>query len=144
MRINPYLNFNGQCEEAFKFYERTFAGKIEFAMTHGNSPMAEQVAPEWRDKIMHICLAFGDQLLLGSDAPPEHYQPQQGFFLQVAVKSPSEAEHLFQTLSENGKVCMSMQETFWSPRFGMLVDKFGTPWMINCEGAALPAQGSRQ
>ena len=132
MQLNSYLNFNGQCAAAFKFYERCLGGKIQMIMTHGESPMADRVAPEWRDKIMHVTLAVGDGLLMGCDAPPQHYEKPQGFFVQMAVEHPDDAERLFQALSENATVRMPLQQTFWAARFGMLVDQFGTPWMINC------------
>jgi PhnB protein len=136
MQLNSYLNFNGQCETAFKFYEQCLGGKIQMMMTHGESPMAEQVAAEWRDKIMHVTLAVGDSLLMGCDAPPQYYERPQGFFVQMGIDDPDDAERLFQALSENGVVRMPLQQTFWAARFGMLVDQFGTPWMINCSQLA--------
>ena len=132
MHLSTYLNFNGQCEAAFKFYERCLGGKIQMMMTYGESPMAGQVTPESRNKIMHVTLAVGDGVLMGCDAPPQQYENPQGFFVNIAIDSPSEAERLFQALSENGTVRMPLQQTFWAARFGMLVDRFGTPWMINC------------
>jgi PhnB protein len=136
MQLNSYLNFNGQCEAAFKFYEQCLGGKIQMMMTHGESPLAEQVAAEWRDKIMHVTLAVGDSLLMGCDAPPQYYEKPQGFFVQMGIDDPDDAERLFQALSENGVVRMPLQQTFWAARFGMLVDQFGTPWMINCSQRA--------
>jgi PhnB protein len=141
MQLNSYLNFNGQCEAAFKFYERCLGGKIQMMMTYGESPMAEQVTPESRNKIIHVTMAVGDGLLMGSDAmgsdaPPQRYEKPQGFFVQVAIEHPDDAERLFQALSENGTVRMPLQQTFWAARFGMLVDQFGTPWMINCSQPA--------
>jgi PhnB protein len=136
MQLNSYLNFNGQCETAFKFYEQCLGGKIQMMMTHGESPMAEQVAAEWRDKIMHVTLAVGDSLLMGCDAPPQYYEKPQGFFVQMGIDDQDDAERLFQALSENGVVRMPLQQTFWAARFGMLVDQFGTPWMINCSQLA--------
>ena len=132
MQLSSYLNFNGQCEAAFKFYEQCLGGKIQLMMTYGESPMAEQVTPESRNKIMHVTLAVGDGVLMGCDAPPQHHEKPQGFFVSIAIDSPVEAERLFQALSENGTVRMPLQQTFWAARFGMLVDRFGTPWMINC------------
>jgi len=131
MQIDPYLNFNGNCEEAFAFYEKTFGGKIEFKMTHGESPMAAQTAPDWSGKIMHIALRVGDRVIMGSDAPPQYQQPRQGFRISVSTKDASEAEKVFNKLAQGGKVDMPLAETFWSPRFGMLVDRFGIPWMVN-------------
>jgi uncharacterized glyoxalase superfamily protein PhnB len=92
MQLNPYLTFNGQCEAAFKFYAQCLGGKIEVMITHGNSPMAEQVPAEWRDKIMHARLIVGDNVLMGSDAPPEHYEGIKGFSVSLGVDSTAEAE----------------------------------------------------
>jgi len=136
MQLNPYLVFNGQCEAAFKFYERCLGGKIEMMMTHGDSPMAEQVPPEWRNKVMHVLLALSDKVLMGSDAPPDRYEQPKGFSVSVGVDKPAEAERIFNALAQNGTVQMPLQKTFWAERFGMLVDQFGIPWMVNCEPAA--------
>ena len=136
MQLNPYLVFNGQCEAAFKFYERCLGGKIEMMMTHGDSPMAEQVPPEWRNKVMHVRLALSDKVLMGSDAPPDRYEQPKGFSVSVGVDKPAEAERIFNALAQNGTVQMPLQKTFWAERFGMLVDQFGIPWMVNCEPAA--------
>jgi PhnB protein len=136
MQLDTYLNFSGECEAAFKFYESSLGGKIQMMMTYGESPMAEQTAPEWRDKIMHVTLAVDGRILMGCDAPPQHYEKAQGFSIAIAVDSPADAERLFQALSENGTVRMPLQKTFWAAGFGMLVDRFGTPWMINCGQAA--------
>ena len=136
MQINPYLNFNGQCEAAFQLYERVLGGKITFKMTHGESPMAGTVPPDWQGKIMHATLDLGDRILQGSDASPEHFSKPHGFCLSIGTKDPAEAERLFTALSENGTVQMPLQETFWASRFGMLRDQFDIPWMVNCEPAS--------
>ena len=136
MQLNPYLNFNGNCEEAFKFYEQVLKGKIESMMTHEGTPMEAKTPPEWRKKIMHARMTVGDQVLMASDAPPEHYQKPQGFSVSLNLNDAAEAERIFQALSEKGKVQMPIQETFWALRFGMAVDRFGTPWMVNCDKAA--------
>jgi PhnB protein len=133
MQVNTYLIFNGQCEAAFKFYERCFGGKIEAMMTHAGSPAEAQAPPEWRDKIMHARLVVDGQVLMGSDAPPGHFEKPQGFSVSLGMKDPAEAERIFKTLAENGKVQMPLQKTFWAQSFGMLVDQFGIPWMVNCE-----------
>jgi PhnB protein len=135
MQMNPYLTFNGQCAAAFKFYEQCLGGKIVAMMTHGESPMAKQTPREWHDKIMHARLMVGNQLLMGSDAPPEHREDMKGFSVSLNVADPAEADRLFHALAEKGTVRMPIQKTFWSVRFGMLVDRFGTPWMVNCEQA---------
>jgi PhnB protein len=137
MQINPYLNFNGQCAEAFRFYEQVFGGKIEMMMTHGESPMAGQVPPDWQDKVMHIRLSVGGQALLGSDSPPEYYQKPQGFYVTLGIDAPADAERIYKALSEDGTVVMPFEKTFWAAGgFGMLVDRFGIPWMVNCEKGA--------
>ena len=133
MQFNAYLIFNGQCEEAFQFYEQAFGGKIEALIPHAGSPAESSVPAEWAAKIMHGRLRVGDSTLMGSDAPPGRYQAPQGVFVNVGVKDPAEADRLFQALSENGSVIMPVQKTFWATRFAMLVDRFGTPWMLNCE-----------
>jgi PhnB protein len=133
MQIDTYLSFNGRCEAAFQFYAKVLDGKIEFMMTHGDSPMAAQTAPDWQNKIMHARLRVGSKVLLGSDAPPQYYAKPAGFSVSLGVPDPAEAERLFQALAENGTVTMPIQKTFWSERFGMLVDQFGIPWMVNCD-----------
>ena len=136
MQLNPYLTFDGQCEAAFKFYEKVRGGKIEAMMTYGGSPMADQTQPEWRNKIMHARMTVGDKMLMASDAPPDRYEAMKGIMVTLGIDEPGEAERIFHALSENGTVQMPIQETFWARRFGMLVDQFGTPWMVNCEKAA--------
>jgi PhnB protein len=133
MRINPYLVFGGECEAAFKFYEKCLGGKIQAMFTHGETPAAPHVPPEWQRKIMHVHLTIGDESLMGSDAPPDRYKKPQGFSVSIQIKEPAEAERVFHALAENGTVTMPIQQTFWSVRFGMLTDRFGIPWMVNCE-----------
>ncbi len=136
MQLNPYLSFNGQCEAAFKFYEQCLGGKITAMLPYEGSPAATEVPPEWRHKIMHAHLTVGDQELMGADSPPQYHEAAQGFSVMIGINDPTEAEHIFQALADNGTVRMPLQETFWAERFGMLVDQFGTPWMINCDRAS--------
>ena len=136
MHLQPYLFFKGDCEAAFKFYERCLGGKIEALLTHAGTPAEKQVPAEWRNKIMHARLVVGDAVLMGSDVPPEHHKTPQGFSVTIHVTDPSEAERVFRALADNGNVTMPMAATFWAQRFGMLVDKFGTPWMVNCPPAS--------
>ena len=136
MEMNPYLTFAGTCEAAFRFYEQTLGGKIVMMQTHAETPMAEHVPAEWGSKVMHAHLQLGDRSLMGSDAPPDRYQPPAGFSLALQVAEVAEAERIFGALAEGGQVQMPLQQTFWAERFGMLVDRFGIPWMVNCgEGA---------
>jgi len=132
MKLNPHLAFNGQCEAAFKFYEECLGGKITFMMTYGDSPVAEQTSPARRTKILHATVALGDDRLTGADVSPESYQEPQGFSVSLQIGDAAEADRIFKALAENGAVQMPVQETFWALRFGMLVDQFGTPWIINC------------
>jgi PhnB protein len=135
MQLNPYLLFNGQCEAAFKFYEKSLGGKIVAMMPHEGTPAAPHVPPEWLKKILHARLVVDDQVLMGSDAAPDRYQGNNGFSVSLGVDTPAEAERIFRALSENGKVQMPMEKTFFAERFGMLTDQFGIPWMIICEQA---------
>jgi PhnB protein len=136
MQLNPYLTFNGDCETAFKFYERSLGGKIVAMMSHEGTPAEEHVPAAWRKKIMHARLTVGDMLLMGSDAPPDRYEQPKGISVTLGVTDPKEADRVFGALAEEGTVQMPIQETFWAKRFGMLVDRFGIPWMVNCEKAA--------
>jgi PhnB protein len=136
MQVSPYLSFNGHCATAFKFYEQCLGGKILFMQSHGESPMADQVPPAWRDRIMHATLKVGDNVLMGTDAPPEHYQKPQGLYVSLSVTAPADAERVFNALAESGTVQLPIQKTFWSVRFGMVTDRFGIPWMVNCSQAA--------
>jgi len=140
MELSTYLTFSGQCKDAFEFYAQSLGGKIQFMMSYGESPMAAQVTPEFRDRIMHVTLGVADGILMGCDAPAGRYEKAQGFMVQVGIDDAAEAERLFQALSADGSVTMPLQQTFWAARFGMLVDRFGTPWMINCRQPANEAQ----
>ena len=135
MKIVPYLSFDGTCEAALKFYEQCLGGKIEFGMTYGESPMAATLPPEWGNRIYHATLSVGDQTLGAADALPGPYLTPQGISLTLATKTIEEADRVFGGLSENGAVQMPIQETHWSPRFGVLTDQFGIPWIINCDTA---------
>jgi len=133
MQLITYLTFNGQCEAAFKFYEQCLGGKIEAMMPHAGTPAEEHVPSEWLNKIMHARLAVGDEVLMGSDAPPDRYEEPKGLYVSIQIKDPADADRVFHALAENGKVTMPIQQTFWATRFGMLVDQYGIPWMVNCE-----------
>jgi PhnB protein len=138
MKVTPYLNFDGQCEEAFKTYERVLGGKIVATFYFGDSPMAAKY-PEMAKKVMHARLDIGDQMILGADAPPELFQQPQGSSVMLELDDTAEAERIFSALAEHGDVRMPIQETFWAKRFGHVVDRFGTPWMINVSQPAYAA-----
>jgi PhnB protein len=133
MKWNPYIFFGGNCREAFEFYQKALGGKIVAMSTHGETPAADHVSPDWRDKIIHARLVAGDNVLMGSDAPPDRYARAQGFNVNVSVDDSGEADRVFRALAEGGTVVMPLGETFWAVRFGMLTDKFGIGWMVNCE-----------
>ena len=132
MRVSPYPHFNGQCAEAFKFYVQCLGGKVGPMFTYAGTPVEEHVPPEWREKLMHGTLFLDDQEVMGCDPPPGRYEKPAGFSVMLNIKDPGEAERVFQALVENGTVEMPFGETDWALRFGMLVDRFGIPWMINC------------
>lgn len=136
MQLNPYLFFDGKCEAAFKFYEQVLGGKVVTMMSHRNSPAEAHVPPDWADKIMHGRLEVGNMVLLGSDAPPGRQDAMKGFSVMLDVNSPADADRIFKALGEGGTVRMPIEKTFFAARFGMLVDRFGTPWMIHCAQAA--------
>ncbi len=132
MQLNPYLNFNGDCEAAFKFYERCLGGKIQVLMTYGDSPAAAQTPPQLRGKIIHARLSVGAFLLMGSDAPPERYERPQGLSVLFTTENAPDARRIFTALSEKGTVRMPLEKTFFAEAFGSLVDRFGIPWMVGC------------
>jgi PhnB protein len=141
VQINPYLSFNGQCEAAFRFYEECLDGKLGEIFRYAGTPLAEQVPADWQNKVMHGSLAIGDQVLMGGDVVPDRYERPQGVSLSLQIKSAAQAERIFNLLANEGTVVMPLEKTFWAERFGMLVDRFGIPWLINCEGSDEPPQG---
>jgi PhnB protein len=135
MHLNTYLCFNGDCEAAFHFYEHVFGATIECLLRHEGTPAEAQTPPDWRKKVLHARLSLNGQMLMASDAPPACYEQPKGFSVNINVKDPAEAERVFGALAEGGQVRMPIGETFWAERFGMVVDRFGIPWMVNCEGS---------
>ena len=135
MNVTPYLLFNGNCAEAFKFYEQALGGKIEMISTFAGTPAAEHAPPEWQDKVMHASMSVGDTRLMCSDAPPGQYSQPQGLSVAIGLNDAAKGEQIFNALAENGTVQMPYQATFWAAGFGMCVDRFGIPWMVNVEQA---------
>ncbi len=135
MQMNTYLSFKGDCEAAFKFYEKVLGALPGAIFRYGGTPMGDQVQADWHDKIMHGSMTLGDQTLMGADMTPGQYEEPKGFSLSLHIKSTADAERIFNDLADGGKVVMPLEKTFWAERFGMLVDRFGIPWLINCEGA---------
>lgn len=132
----PYLIFDGQCREAFEFYARCFGGNITAMMTHRGSPIENEVPASRLDLILHAALEVGDAMLMASDSPPEHYSKPQGLYVSITIGDVAEAERIFGELAEGGTVTMPIGKTFWAERFGMVVDRFDIPWMINCDPSA--------
>ena len=141
MQMNPYLSFKGECEAAFKFYELCLGGQPGAIFRYAGTPMADQVAADWQDKVMHGSLTVGEQVLMGGDVSPDRYEEPRGFSLSLQITSTTEAERIFHELGRDGRVVMPLEKTFWAARFGMLVDRFGIPWLINCEGPDQPPEG---
>jgi PhnB protein len=133
MEVNPYLFYNGNCEEAFRFYARVLGGQTVAMVRYEEMPAAEQMAEHLRSKIAHVRMVVGSTVLMGGDAPPDRYDVMKGFAVTLNTPEAAVAERVFNALAEGGTITMPIGETFWAVRFGMLVDRFGTPWMINCE-----------
>jgi len=133
MEVNPYLTFNGTCEEALKFYEQTLGAQIDAIMKVEGSPMAEHMPPGWGDKVMHARFKIGNNVLMASDSPPDHYSPATGLSLSISLNDSAKGEEIFNKLAEGGSVRMPYAATFWAKGFGMCTDRFGIPWMVNCE-----------
>ena len=133
-----YLSFNGQCEAAFRFYEQHLGATPGGAFAYANSPMAGDVPPEWQTKIMHASITLGGIIVAGADPPPGQYEQPKGFRIFLEADDPAETERLFNALTENARIEMPLQQTFWSARFGVLTDQFGIPWTISCAQAPAP------
>ncbi len=131
MKLLTYLNYGGNCKQAFRFYEQHLGGRITMIMTQGQVPGAKNVPPERADDVVHARMTIGETELLASDVPPEtNFQPMRSVYLSLSLGSIEEAERIYALLSEGGQIFMPMAETFFAFRFGMLRDKFGTSWMI--------------
>jgi len=130
MQLHTYLNYGGNCEQAFQFYEQHLGGKITFLMRHGEQPNSAHVAPEWKNAVLHARMTIGGTELSGADIPPDRFQPMRSAYLTLTVDSTGEAERLYGLLTDGGQIFMPIQQTFFASRFAMLRDRFGTSWMI--------------
>jgi PhnB protein len=130
--LNPYLFYSGNCEAAFKYYEKVLGGKIEMMLRSDEAPESMPAPAGWEKKIMHARMTVNGTVLMASDSPPEHFHKPQGFAVSLTVTDPAEAEKKFNALCEGGTVTMPFSKTFFSKGFGMAIDQFGTPWMVNC------------
>jgi PhnB protein len=135
MKLLTYLNYGGNCRQAFEFYAAHLGGKITMLMTHGEQPGAKDVPAEWRNAVLHARMEIGETSLLGADVPPERFQPIRSAYLTLIFDSVEETERVYALLAEGGVIFMPMAETFFAKRFVMLRDRFGTSWMLLCEAA---------
>ena len=134
MTMHPYVSFKGDCEAAFTFYEQCLGATRADVFRYGGSPMAGQAPAGWDNKVMHGSITIGGTVLMAADIAPEQYEPPSGFNLSLQIKDAGHAERIFRQLAEGGRIVMALEKTFWAERFGMVVDRFGVPWLINCEG----------
>ena len=135
MKLYTYLNYGGNCRQAFEFYQKHLGGKITMITTHGEQPQREKVPPDWKDAVLHARIELGDTVLLGADIPPDRFQPMRSAYLTLIVDDDDEAERIYRLLIEGGQIFMPMEETFFAHRFAMLRDRFGASWMLLRERA---------
>lgn len=136
MKMHPYLAFNGQCEEALNAYAGILGGKVRALMTFAEAGDDMPVEPDWLGKVMHAELEFGDNVIMATDAPPQYARPMQGISVSLHFEDAAEGKRIFEALAEGGEIGMPFEPTFWSAGFGMVLDRFGTPWMVNCNPAS--------
>ncbi|HLJ55844.1 MAG TPA: VOC family protein [Chthonomonadaceae bacterium] len=132
MKLVPFLNFGGNCAEAFEFYAKALNGKVIYSMTYGASPAAGEVPASAHSLVMFTHLAADGIELMGADDCRGEFTPPNGMRASLHTEDPAEAERVYAALSEGGELLMPLTETFWSQRFAMFSDRFGTPWMVNC------------
>ena len=130
MKLYTYLNYGGNCRQAFEFYAEHLSGRITEVTTHGEQPEAGKVPADWKNAVLHARMEIGDTILLGADIPPDRFQPMRSAYLTLRLDSAEEAERLYTILSDGGQIFMKMAETPFASRFAMLRDKFGTSWML--------------
>lgn len=135
MKLYTYLNYGGNCRQAFEFYAEHLGGRITMLTTHGEQPEAKG-PPEWKDAVLHARIEIGGTTVLGADIPPDRFQPMRSAYLTLLLDSAEEAERIYALLSDGGQIFMPMEETFFARRFAMLRDRFGTSWMLLFERAA--------
>ncbi len=133
MRVSPHLCFDGQCRTAFQAYHRILGGTIQTMLTYGESPMASSTDPQWHDRIVHATLVVDEVELTGVDMLPKSFRTPQGFFVTLTVSGSARANDIFDALGVEGSIQVPFQKTFWSPGFGVLVDRYGIPWEINAD-----------
>jgi PhnB protein len=140
LRISPHLTFDGQCRPAFQMYQRIFGGDLATMLSYGDSPMASQTDSEFHDRIVHAALRLKDHELTGVDVLPQDYKRPQGFFVTMTVDDSKRAAKVFDALAEGGMILLPFVPTFWSPGFGVVVDRYGVPWEINSDASSAPSE----
>ena len=131
MKLDIYVNYPGNCEQAFRFYEQHLGGNITMMMTHEQQPDTTQVPPNWKNAILHARIEIGETVLMGADIP--NAEPMRSAYLTLRLNSAEEAEKIYALLSDGGQIFMKMEQTFFASRFAMLRDRFWTSWMLLCE-----------
>ena len=130
MKLYTYLNYGGNCRQAFEFYVEHLGGRITSIATHGEMGDANNVPPDWKNAVLHARMDLGETVLMAADIPPDRFQPMRSAYLTLIVDSSEEADRIYALLKEGGQVFMPMEETFFAHRFAMLRDRFGTSWML--------------
>ena len=129
MKLHPYLNYGGNCRQAFLFYEQHLGGKINMMLTHADQP-GGNTPPDWQNAILFASMTIGETELMANDVPADRFQPMRSAYLSLTIDTVEEAERVYALLSPGGQIFMPLQETFFASRFAMLRDQFGTSWMI--------------
>ena len=130
MKLHTFLNYGGNCEQAFRFYEQHLGGRITMLMRRAEQPDQPQTWPGWEESIQYAQMSIGETELMASDVPPDRFQPMRSVYLTLTVESTGDAERIWAVLAEGGQIYMPIEETFFAHRFGQLRDRFGTSWMI--------------
>ena len=130
MKLYTYLNYGGNCRQAFQFYEQHLGAKVTSITTHGEGPDTGNVPSDWKNAVLHARLEIAGTILLGADIPPDRFQPMRSAYLTLMIESVAEAERIYALLTDGGEIFMPMEETFFAHRFAMLRDRFGTSWML--------------
>ncbi|HYH10295.1 MAG TPA: VOC family protein [Thermoanaerobaculia bacterium] len=142
-QFTAYLSFDGTCADAMRFYEKALGGRLEALLTNGQTPAAGELPPGNEDRIMHAYLVFdGGVLMAGDSVVGWPHEKMQGFNLTISYEKTDDAKRVFESLSDGGQVKMEWQKTFWAEGFGMLTDRFGTPWIVNGASMNLQMEGN--
>ena len=137
MKLYTYLNYGGNCRQAFEFYVEQLGGRITEITTHGETGDPDSIPSDWKNAIVHARMELGETILMGADIPPDRFQPMRSEYLTLMLDSVEDAERIYAILKDGGQIFMPMEETFFARRFAMLRDRFGTSWMLLNEHPAV-------